>query len=126
MRGTKSQDIKIYIYIYTYKPVWFNKETLILLQSRLSTLAAHCSHLGTFKNYWCLNSNTRDSNLIAMGHGLGIGTFKNSPTNYNIQPKLRSIALGNWHHYLQSHQNLNLNDRISGVHLKKCMLKEIK
>lgn len=52
-------------------------------------LAAHWNHLGSFKEQRCLGLTLRDSYLIGFGGGLGIRIFKVSPSNSNVQPRLR-------------------------------------
>lgn len=52
-----------------------------------------CNPLGRFQTTdTCLIPMPRDYNLIGMRYSLGIGSFKSSPGECNMQPMLRTIA----------------------------------
>lgn len=56
---------------------------------------AHQNYLRTNnkkKNYWCLHPTLRNSDLIDTKCVLGIGIFKSSLSDFNVQQSLRIIA----------------------------------
>lgn len=53
-------------------------------------LAVHCNCLGRVKKHWCSDHIPRDSNLIGPGCGLGIQSFKSSPSASDGQPSLEA------------------------------------
>lgn len=45
---------------------------------------------GELYRHCCFNSTFRDSNEIGLEHGVGIRTFENFPSDFNVQPKFRT------------------------------------
>ena len=65
------------------------------MEQWLSTLAALWDHLGKpFRKIPMYASLSRDSYLIGLRHGLGLGSLKSSQGDSKVQPKLRFSTEG--------------------------------
>lgn len=97
------------VHKYSLKKIY-----VILLRSRDSHRdSAYCNCLGSFKKYCYLDANSRDSHLIVLGCGLGIGILKSSPTNYIwYSTKVENYCLRELTSlFTITHQNLNFENR---------------